>query len=649
MEYFRKPLIELQTKQSNYKVMQSEVADLETRLDSLRDLVQDMQGTDTLRKVAGSSSDNTVLTVSSASGAHEGSHSVQVNQLATAERRVQSTGLAALTTKVGVSKSTALNTGGMADADAAWFTAGAGGATYTFDFGDEADITDVTFAADTSYSLNDVAAIINVRSQAVASYDAASVEFDTQTSKYYLRLTAKNASATGTVTQTLTAGDAIAELGENTNWTKTAVNTGAFVYTYGGTTRTINVSSDTTLDGLRNLINNDAQNPGVTASVLQYGSTYHLVLSGDETGASHTITVNDLATTIDGFDSGDYVVSQSAASAQFRVDGFPDGAWLERDSNSVSDVLPGVTLSLKKAGTATVILERDTSGLKTDLTNLVSIYNGLVDKIKAYAGYDSETKTSGLFQGDSTISNLLSGIRDSLVGGVGGFYESDGDSFHLASQLGLSFDKEGHMSFDSSKFSDALSTSYQGVLSLMGAYASGTSDSSSIQFYSSDPSTTLAGKYDVEVDFDALGTVTAGRIRVKGTTEWKLMSVTGNKLTGILGSGANGLVLTAAWDGHSTTQTANVRVQEGFGVSIYKKVQTLLDPVDGILKTKKDGLTSQADLVAKQLEAQETRLDAQETILREKYARMEEMLAQLDGQKQALDQLVQSLNNNNND
>lgn len=63
-----------------------------------------------------------------------------------------------------------------------------------------------------------------------------------------------------------------------------------FAYSYGGESVTLEVGDGTTLKELAGLINNDSNNPGVTASVLDDGSgsatSHHLVLQGRDTGAS---------------------------------------------------------------------------------------------------------------------------------------------------------------------------------------------------------------------------------------------------------------------------------------------------------------------------------------------------------------------------
>ncbi|MCK4627066.1 MAG: hypothetical protein KAV00_17270, partial [Phycisphaerae bacterium] len=163
-----RPVALMEIRKTTWQSRISAVDSIETRLVQLKDLADQLRDSDTLISIAASSSDSTIITASASGGAIEGNYDVKVNQLAAGERMVHTNGLAAEDTRIGSSKSTALNGNSMAGADATWFTTSANGATYTFDFGDETDIAEVVFATDTTYSLNQVAALINVRSQAVA-------------------------------------------------------------------------------------------------------------------------------------------------------------------------------------------------------------------------------------------------------------------------------------------------------------------------------------------------------------------------------------------------------------------------------------------------------------------------------------------------
>ena len=74
------------------------------------------------------------------------------------------------------------------------------------------------------------------------------------------------------------------------------VGEGTFIYSYNHKEAIINTAADTTLTDLVGLINNDADNPGVTAGLLYYNDAYHLVLSGNDAGTDYEISVNASST-----------------------------------------------------------------------------------------------------------------------------------------------------------------------------------------------------------------------------------------------------------------------------------------------------------------------------------------------------------------
>ncbi len=648
-----RPVALMEIRKTTWQSRISAVDSIETRLVQLKDLADQLRDSDTLISIAASSSDSTIITASASGGAIEGNYDVKVNQLAAGERMVHTNGLAAEDTRIGSSKSTALNGNSMAGADATWFTTSANGATYTFDFGDETDIAEVVFATDTTYSLNQVAALINVRSQAVAGYDAATVELDA--GQYYLRLTAEEPGPIGELTHALTAGDAVAELNDETDWSKTDGAGGAFVYTYDGVTRTINTGEGTTISDLVGLINNDAENPGVSASLLQYdggSGVYHLVLSGKDTGEDYGITI-EAGTTLLGFpDVGEnWTVTQQAQNAQVRIDGFPAADWIERSTNTISDVIPDVTLTLKNTTgvdeSVTLTLTRSTAGLKNDLENLVAIYNGLVDTVDDYAGYDEETETSGILQGNATVTAIFSRMRMELSGIAEGFLVGT-DTYTMFAEIGIEFDAEGKLELDSDTLTDAIDADLDGVLSLVGALASGVSDDDYIKFTSAE-ATTEAGTYEVSVSFNGSGDITQALIRTKGETVWRNATWDGSTITGVEDNPEEGLIFSAVWDGVSGTQTAEIRILKGFAGMIYDHMDTVLEDETGTIATMTEGFQGQIDSIENAIDLHTRRLEQQEKHLRARFARLEATLAKLDAQRGAVESLLQSLSTNNDD
>ena len=74
------------------------------------------------------------------------------------------------------------------------------------------------------------------------------------------------------------------------------VGAGTFIFSYNNQERVIQTTDQTTLQDMVTLINNDPDNPGVTAGILKYdagsGKPYHLVLNGRQSGSDYKISVN---------------------------------------------------------------------------------------------------------------------------------------------------------------------------------------------------------------------------------------------------------------------------------------------------------------------------------------------------------------------
>jgi flagellar hook-associated protein 2 len=76
------------------------------------------------------------------------------------------------------------------------------------------------------------------------------------------------------------------------------VGAGTFIYSYNNKETSITTTATTTLQELVGLINNDANNPGVTASLMHYDDAYHLVLNGNDAGTDYQIHINTGSTEV---------------------------------------------------------------------------------------------------------------------------------------------------------------------------------------------------------------------------------------------------------------------------------------------------------------------------------------------------------------
>lgn len=234
----------------------------------------------------------------------------------------------------------------------------------------------------------------------------------------------------------------------------------------GDKTSTVNFSGGT-LEQLRDAIN--AADAGVRASVVFNGSVKQLVLTGAQTGTANAFSLtgtgaleglsfNPNAQNVPTDPNQTIYRVQAAQNAQLSVDGIA----LTRPSNTVDDVIPGVTLQLRAvAGEATLTVSSDTSAAKTALQNFVNAYNQTVSTISSLSSYDPQTQTAAVLNGDSTVRSLQQQLRQVLNQPV------SGGAFQYLAQIGVSFDQKGVLTLDTAKLDAALAKDPNAVARLV--------------------------------------------------------------------------------------------------------------------------------------------------------------------------------------
>lgn len=238
-----------------------------------------------------------------------------------------------------------------------------------------------------------------------------------------------------------------------------------FEYTYAGTTRTLTIADQTTLEGLRDIINNDSDNPGVTASLLQVSTNdYRLVLTGKDTGASNTITITS-NTTLDGNNGtvdfrNTAFTSSTAQDAKFRIGGVD----ITRNSNTITDAIPGVSFTLKKesTGSVTISVANDITHIRQNIQSFVDAYNDVVSYVSSNSDYDITTKTGGPLFGESTPKSVLNKLRSIITSRVTGLPED----LRTLSQIGISTNRDGTIALNTTTLDSKLFTNLQGVADL---------------------------------------------------------------------------------------------------------------------------------------------------------------------------------------
>lgn len=209
----------------------------------------------------------------------------------------------------------------------------------------------------------------------------------------------------------------------------------------------IDVKATDSLKDIANAINN-AKDPsdstgtkgaGLKATIVNN----QLVISSEEMG-DRTLTIGGNLKDSLGFKDSQTTKGQSA---KFTLDGIE----MERNSNTPTDVVDGVTLNFKKADaskTITLGLTNDTDKELSAVKDFVNQYNSVMSFLSEKMDVGDPSKsdnTTGALAGDSTLISLQSKLQSTVLGGK----SVNGVS---ASTLGLSVDRSGTLSLDETKF-----------------------------------------------------------------------------------------------------------------------------------------------------------------------------------------------------
>jgi flagellar hook-associated protein 2 len=224
-----------------------------------------------------------------------------------------------------------------------------------------------------------------------------------------------------------------------------AIGQGTMTLTVGGVAKTITIdATNNSLDGLANAIN--ASGAGVTASIIADEGGHRLILKGP-TGEPGAFTLTADAGADPGLaafatDSG-MTEGQSAANAEFTIDGIA----FSRATNIVDDVVPGMSLTLKKAAPGQPVdigASRPLDMIKQTVGDFVAVYNQLKKSLVA------ASSLSGPTTGLRELERELGGLIHKVVSSHG--------SINQLSDIGVSITKEGLLSVDNAKLDKALET-----------------------------------------------------------------------------------------------------------------------------------------------------------------------------------------------
>ncbi|MDP2846715.1 MAG: flagellar filament capping protein FliD [Humidesulfovibrio sp.] len=424
-------------------------------------------------------------------------------------------------------------------------------------------------------------------------------------------------------------------------------------FSYAGQSYTIsNIGAGSSLTGLVNSINNNAVTKDkVRATTIYDGTSYHLQLYGMDQGAGNQVVISNTGSLV--FGAASFQNTQNAQSSMVKVDGYPVGSanWISRNTNSVSDVIPGVSLTLKQANSNASIqigITTDTDSIKTNIKKFVSAVNDVrntINSLTKVSNSSGDAKGSLLTgnYGVQIISTQLKDVVTDLGLGFTMFNSStgQGDYYSALSQLGITTDADqgsstyGKLILDEAKLDEALAKDSDGVSKLFAADYDGESDSADFSYLGLIKGRTKAGSYDVKIITSAAGisSATIGGVPA-GIDGWKVTALTGN---------AAGLVVQLDNHAANSTYTGKVDVKLGKNGEMVEKLAELTNSTSGPLSILKENYGDIMRGIDDKIAREERRLVNLKDTLKAKYARLDKLLNTLTNTQSQLSNTITQL------
>ncbi|WP_077045764.1 flagellar filament capping protein FliD [Pseudomonas sp. KK4] len=226
----------------------------------------------------------------------------------------------------------------------------------------------------------------------------------------------------------------------------------------GADTFDVSIPAGATLQQVRDSINSQYANQGLSANILTDANGSRMVLTSNKTGEGSDLSLSGNS----GLETGTSVLA-TPQNAKYKIDGVVD---MESKSNTITDAVSGITLKLTGISPTpsgggsptplTITVAADTTTLKSAVKGFVDTYNALIKAANTETQVTTNADgslTTGALTGDASLRSLLSSVRNELnsMGGTG--------QLKSLAQFGVETDqKTGLLSIDDKVFSAAALT-----------------------------------------------------------------------------------------------------------------------------------------------------------------------------------------------
>jgi len=244
------------------------------------------------------------------------------------------------------------------------------------------------------------------------------------------------------------------------------IGEGSIELTSGTVSFNLDISTDDTLSDLKDKINNQSGNNNISATIItEDDGQQHLVLNANKTGLDNAIEIKATPTLpldpsnrlaelhYDPLDLPSSTLTQlnAAQDAQITIDGV---VTVTSSTNEFKDAIEGVSLTVKKAHEigedSQLGITENNSAVEAAIGSFVSAYNDLISMSEQLgsAGGDGAV---GPLVGDSMLRGVMTKVRKEL----GNTFDAGNGALSM-SQIGVTADRYGKLTFDKADFSEQL-------------------------------------------------------------------------------------------------------------------------------------------------------------------------------------------------
>jgi flagellar hook-associated protein 2 len=602
IEARRKTLLQNRRDENSTKL--SLWTEIQSKVSALQSAMEGMDQRSEFAVKSASSSDATLVAVSANASAAAGAHTVEVLQLAKAHRIAAQGWADKNATGVG-------DSGGN-------FVIQVNGKTIT--------IADADLSSSTT--LEQLCNLINSSPDNDNLVTASIVDDGSSTNQYRLVLASDSTGVDNRITISSNptsldfVGTKVDAAETQTGWTGTSAVSSSG--TYAGTTNksysfTVAGSGSQTVGAADITLNwvDSLGHTGTTVIPTGYGGAPVAVAEG--------VQLSFAAGALTGGESFDVDVytPQLTAAQDARV--AVDGIYMNKASNSITDVLDGVTLNLNSAKPGTVVdlsIANDTESVKAKIQDFVDAYNTLMGETANFSSYDEKNKTAAPLLGDGFLSDVrasLSMVPSQILSGLppNSIYDS-------LAVLGIKGGAQGQLTIDDAKLTDALENHFDDVVSLF--TQTFTSDDPKVGFVTANEKT-VAGKFALVVNYDNAGLITSA------TIDGHAAKIDGRLIHGAEGTSAEGLVMSFSPPvGTAGSLSTGVRYSPGAAGAIAAQAIKINDTTDGPIHFATDSINQTNESLDRQIAEWDDRLAQTEKDLRRQYANLETLISQMKNQ-----------------